>query len=396
MLAVIRGGQKFTVISFGIKDGDSHRIKGINKIAAHYNPSPKENFFVFKMDSTYSVSNMQIPTSTKTIIFENVGNPSDVLKIKSQPLPECGPDEIMVKMILCAVNPSDINFIEGRYGIKPSLPAVAGLDGVGVILVTGAKVNTLHPGQLVRLHPGHGSWRQYVVLKPTLVEAYPDGLTLEQASIFSVNPITAWCLLSLFKTIGPGQWLIQNAATSAVGKYVIQLARQRRLRTVNLVRDPKAIAPLQALGGDVVLEDKEGVEDQITALTGKAEIKLGLNAVGGESALRMMSAMGQASAMVTYGALSKQALKVPNSFLIFKNIELRGFWLTQWKKQTARGQQLVVERELTELFKSGHLDTFIQKIYPLEDFAEALTQAQASGRSGKILIEFNEDTATDS
>ncbi len=330
---------------------------------------------------------MSIPSASRAICFDQYGAPSEVLALKDMPLSPPSPDEVTVEMLLCPINPSDINYIEGRYGIKPSLPAIAGLEGTGRIIAAGAQTGSLSVGQLVRVPQGVGCWRRALTVKAKSVETFPDGLTPEQAAVFSVNPPTAWCLLHLFRSLQPGQWLIQNAATSAVGKYVIQIARHHGWRTVNLVRDPKAITPLQKLGGDVVIEDKDGIEEQIAALTGKADIRLGLNAVGGDSALRVAAALGNSAAMVTYGAMSKQVLKIPNAFLIFKNLELRGFWMTQWRKQTVKAQIAQVERQLAELFTSGALDTFVEKVFPMEEFKDAVTLAQESGRKGKILID---------
>jgi len=334
---------------------------------------------------------MSHPSSTNALGFDQFGDPSAVITLRDIPVPVAGPDEITIEMILCPINPSDINYIEGKYGLKPVLPAIAGLEGVGRICVAGENARKHYqPGQFVRLHAGVGGWRRFLTVRPDQIEIFPGGLSPEQAAVFSVNPLTAWCLLTFFRKLDPGQWVIQNAATSAVGKYVIQIAKHLGLHTVNLVRNLEVADSLKALGADVVVEDQDGSDEQITALTGKATIKLGLNAVGGDSALRVCSALGNSAAMVTYGAMSKQSLKVPNGFLIFKNLELRGFWLTQWKKLTPRDQQTAVEEKIAGLFKSGVLYTFIESIYPPEEYKKALSQAQTSGRKGKILFRFSE------
>ena len=152
--------------------------------------------------------------------------------------------------------------------------------------------------------------------------------------MLKINPMTAWRLLHDYVDLKSGDWLIQNAANSAAGRAVIQIARELGFKTVNVVRREELIDELRAEGGDVVLVDGENLRDEVKdATTSDAPIRLGLNAVGGSSALRLANCLAPESTMVTFGAMSLQPLKIPNGLLIFKDLRFRGIWINKWVRQ---------------------------------------------------------------
>ena len=117
--------------------------------------------------------------------------------------------------------------------------------------------------------------------------------------------------------------MIQNAANSAAGRAVIQIAHELGFKTVNVVRRAELIDELRAEGGDVVLMDGEKLRDEVKAATSGAPIRLGLNAVGGESALHLANCLAFGGTLVSFGAMSMQPLKIPTGLLIFKDLRDR-------------------------------------------------------------------------
>src|SRR5207302_4498571 len=100
----------------------------------------------------------------------------------------------------------------------------------------------------------------------------PADIPYDQASMLRINPPTAWRMLHDFLALRPGDWIIQNAANSAVGIAVIQLARVLGIRTVNVVRRPELLADLRAEGGNVALVEGEDLPKQVADATGGAAI----------------------------------------------------------------------------------------------------------------------------
>src|SRR5438552_8027707 len=257
-------------------------------------------------------------------VYETHGNPAEVLHVESQRWPTPGAGEVIVKMRAAPVNPADLNQIEGKYPVRAELPATPGFEGAGVIVDVGTKVKGLTSGSLVILPHNAGTWREAVAVNADELVVVPEGIKPVHAAMLKINPMTAWRLLHDYVDLARGDWLIQNAANSAAGRAVIQIAHELGYKTVNVVRRSELISELRAEGGDVVLVDSEKLRDEVKDATSGAAIRLGLNAVGGESALRLANCLAFGGTLVSFGAMSLQPLKIPTGLLIFKDLRFRG------------------------------------------------------------------------
>jgi mitochondrial enoyl-[acyl-carrier protein] reductase / trans-2-enoyl-CoA reductase len=321
-------------------------------------------------------------------VYEAHGNPADVLRVETRPWPTAAPDEVVVQMRAAPINPADLNAIEGKYPIRPQLPATPGFEGAGVIVDLGTEAKNLSVGATVILPHNTGTWREAVAVKASELVAVPPEIDAVQAAMLKINPMTAWRLLHDYVDLKPGDWLIQNAANSAAGRAVIQIAHELGFKSVNVIRRKELIEELRAEGGDVVLVDGEKLRDEVKSAVGGAPIRLGLNAVGGESALAVANTLVPGSTMVTYGAMSLQPLKIPNGLLIFKDLRFRGIWINKWYDNATMAQRMETFRSLFEMAKRGLLKAKVEKAYPLSEVKAAVQHAAQSKRSGKIIFEF--------
>ena len=323
----------------------------------------------------------------KAAVYETHGNPAEVLRVVEFPWPTPAPNEVVVKMSAAPINPADLNSIEGKYPIKPALPATPGMEGAGVVVEPGAAVRDLAVGTQVILPHGFGTWREVALIAADRLVAVPAGIEPIQAAMLKVNPVTAWRMLHDFVSLKRGDWLIQNAANSGAGQAVIQIAHELGYKTVNVVRRPELAVELRSLGGDVVLVDGENLRDEVATATAKAPIRLALNAVGGENALRVAKCLASDGTMVTYGAMSLQPVCIPNGMLIFKNLRFTGFWVNKWYDAATPEQRAEMFAPLFEMAKKGLLRSKVEKTYSLSDAQAAIAHASQNKRSGKIVFE---------
>ncbi|PYJ92317.1 MAG: alcohol dehydrogenase [Verrucomicrobia bacterium] len=323
-------------------------------------------------------------------VYERHGNPAEVLRVESQPWPKPAADEAVVKMRAAPINPADLNAIEGKYPGRREVPAVPGFEGAGVIVELGAGVKGLTKGAVVILKHNIGTWREALAVKEVELVAVPEGIEPVHAAMLKINPMTAWRLLHDYVDLKKGDWLIQNAANSAAGRAVIQIARELGYKTVNVVRRDELIDELRAEGGDAVIVDGENLRHEVKDATSNAPIHLGLNAVGGESALRLANCLAPGSTLVTFGAMSLQPLKIPNGLLIFKDLRFRGIWINKWYDNATMQERMDAFRPLFEMAKRGLLKTKVEKTYPLPEAKAAVTHAAQGKRSGKIIFEFSD------
>jgi mitochondrial enoyl-[acyl-carrier protein] reductase / trans-2-enoyl-CoA reductase len=324
--------------------------------------------------------------SSKAIIYQAHGKPEEVLRLEEQELPAVAEDEALVRIQAAPINPADLNQIEGKYPIRAPLPATPGFEGAGIVEEVGAAVQDLAVGARVILPHDLGSWREAAVVKAARLVAVPNEIGPEQAALLKINPITAWRMLHDFVRLKRGDWLIQNAANSAAGRAVIQISHELGYRTVNVVRRKELIEELRAAGGDIVLLDDDELREAAAAATRGAPIRLGLNAVGGESALRLAKIVAPEATIVTYGAMSLKPLTLPNGLLIFKNLRFTGFWVNKWYENATPEERAETFQSLFALAKRGLLQAQIERSYPLKDVQAAVERAGQGERSGKIIF----------
>jgi mitochondrial enoyl-[acyl-carrier protein] reductase / trans-2-enoyl-CoA reductase len=324
----------------------------------------------------------------KVVLYERHGNPPDVLQIKTDPWPEPNADEAVVAMRAAPINPADINAIEGKYPARREVPAVPGFEGSGIVVEVGANVSNITKGALVLLPHNIGTWREAVAVKASELVAVPPEIEPIRAAMLKINPMTAWRLLHDYVDLARGEWVIQNAANSGAGRAVIQIAHELGYKTVSVVRRPELINELRTEGGDVVLVDGEKLRDEVKSATSDAAIRLGLNSVGGDSALRLANCLAFGGTLVSFGAMSLQPLKIPTGLLIFKDLRFRGIWINHWYDNATTAERMAAFNPLFEMSIHGRLKTKIEKSYTIDDAKAAVAHAMQSKRSGKIIFEF--------
>ena len=324
--------------------------------------------------------------SITVVVYESHGNPADVLRLVDQPYPVPAKNEAVVEMRAAPVNPADINTIEGKYPGNRQVPNTPGMEGAGVVAAVGSDVSGVKVGDHIILPHNLGSWREAVAVDAQKLVVVPPEIDFIQAAMLKVNPLTAWRLLHGYVELKPGDWVIQNAANSAAGRAVIQVARECGYKTINVVRRPELFDELRQEGGDIVLLDDDSLRDAVKQATGGAAIRLGLNAVGGDSALRIMNTLGFGGTLVSYGAMSLQPLKVPTGLLLFKDLRLRGIWINKWYDEAMPEERVQTFKPLFDMAKRGLLKTKVEKTYPLSEVKAAVAHSNQGKRSGKIVL----------
>ncbi len=316
--------------------------------------------------------------------------PQDVIKAVPFDKPELKEGQVLLEMIAAPINPSDVLTLTGQYGILPPLPAVGGNEGVAKVIEHGPNVSSPDIGQTVLIPVSIGSWSTHLVADAKALISLPNGVDAIQLSMITINPPTASLILSEFVDLKEGDWVIQNAANSGVGSYLIKLAKLRGIKTVNVVRRESLIKPLLAAGADVVLVD--GIIDglslanRVKVATDSAVIKLGVDAVGGMATDRLGETLAEGATLVNYGAMSGEPCSLAPTLIIFKDITVRGFWLAKWFRTATPEQQKEVFGSVIGLIASGKLSAPIHATYPVKDIKQAVAIAASGQRNGKVII----------
>jgi NADPH:quinone reductase-like Zn-dependent oxidoreductase len=322
----------------------------------------------------------------QSVRFYEFGDPAAVLRVEDVPRPEPGPGEVLVKMRARPINPSDLLTVRGLYGSLPRLPATPGLEGMGEVEAVGAGVEGVSPGQRVIPLGAQGAWQEYVVARAAQLIPVPDPVSDQTAAQFVVNPLTAWIMCVEELALEPGEWLLQTAAGSTLGRVVLQLARLRGFKTITGVRRREQAAELKALGADeVVATDEEEIPARVRELAGEGVTKA-IDAVGGETGAAALRALGRGGVMLVYGLLSGRPIPVDGGRMIFTSTTVRGFWLGEWLRSATPERQQAVMSEMLRSMASNEIVPPVEAEYPLHEVLAAVAHAERPGRSGKVLL----------
>ena len=322
--------------------------------------------------------------SSYNLVHSEFGKPQSVLQYQQSALQPLKQGEALIEMLYSNINPSDMGMIAGSYGKLRELPATAGREGVGrIIEINGA--SQLKVGDVVKMPESQGVWRSHAIAPTEELFQVPAELDPKQAATLFINPTTAIMLLESFVDLKPGDWIIQNAANSQVGLWVIQLASQRGIKTINVVRREGLESDLKKLGADHVIVDNKDYPKSIKELTGGAKPKLALNSVGGESVSNMIKTLEDGGICVTFGGMVSDPIRFPTRFLIFNDVQLRGFWMDKWMRTHSREDVDALYQKVYDCVTEHKIETPIEAIYPLKDFQSALDAFQQP-RMGKVLF----------
>lgn len=313
------------------------------------------------------------------------GKPDVVLQFEPAAAWEPPHDSVVVEMHAAPMNPADLNLIEGTYGVRPDRPFTPGIEGAGVVVAS--PVAEFAPGDRVVMLGRAGTWASHVAVPPDRLIKLPTGIDMRQAAMLKVNPATAWRLLHGFCKPETGGWVVQNAGNSGVGRCLIQLATSFGIRTISMVRNLELVAELKELGADHVLLDGADGLDEALQIMGGRRAALACNAVGGESALRLMNLLRDGAPHVTYGAMARRPLTVPNGLLIFRDIAVRGLWVSRWIDSAPVDELREVYADLARRVAEGRLVQPVDSCFALGDFAKAMVRQGDPGRNGKVIFE---------
>ncbi|MEO0369508.1 MAG: zinc-dependent alcohol dehydrogenase family protein [Pseudomonadota bacterium] len=322
--------------------------------------------------------------------LNEMGDPAEVLEVKQGVAKELAEGEVRVEVLAAPIHPSNLLQIAGNYLTPPVLPSTPGSEGVGRVMEVSEGVEGLEQGQLVLL-AGMGTWREQIVTSAARLIPLPNmgdlGMeAIEQLSMSTINPLTAFLMLSSYADLQEGDWVVQSASNSAVGGYLIQLAKQRGIKTVNIVRREGLEDMLKAKGADVVLIDGPDLAGEIAEATSGGNVALAVDAVGGVTYERLTQSLSEGGTIVSYGLLSGQQPTLNVSLTIGKDIRARGFWLSKWFQTSDAATRQATLGQIIPLIASGALKADIDSRFGVAEIKAAATRAGERGRNGKVLI----------
>ncbi|WP_030339643.1 zinc-dependent alcohol dehydrogenase family protein [Streptomyces sp. NRRL S-1022] len=349
----------------------------------------------------------------RALVAVEAGEPADVLRLESRPVPAPGAGQALMRVSATPIHASDLHVLRGRYGFSLDFPAVGGhMECVGRVTALGPDTAGPEVGERVvfaaipAVPGGHavGTWQEYLVADTRRLLPVPDRLSDFSACQLAVNPLTALLLVTRELDAEPGEWLLQTAAGSTVGRLIIQLCRHLGVRTINVVRRRDAVEEIKAFGGDAVIcTEDEDLSRRVAEIAGPAGVRKAVDCVAGPVGAQVSQALAPGGEVVVYGALSTHrqtdpaALTIPLQArsVIYETKTVRGFWLNRWFGIASPEDALRALSQVRRLVADEVLSIPQGRPFPLERFAEAVAFAETPAHGTKPLFVLRDDQANE-
>lgn len=329
---------------------------------------------------------MNAPPRMRCLQLDTFGGPES-LRVVERAVPEPGPGQVLVRVLASPVNPSDVSFCRGLYGIDRSLPTTPGFEGCGEVVASGGGLfGRLLVGRRVACaaQGDDGLWAEYAVVPAFACLPLPAKISNEQGASALVNPVSAWAMFDRFRR-ERSPALIQSAAASQLGRMILRLGKKQNATIIHVVRRPELVDLLKKLGGEHVLNSSAPDFDaELKDLAHRLNATWAIDAVGGAMTGQVLNAMPSGT-VVVYGALSGESCAIDPRDLIFQKKRVEGFWLSEWMRGQNPLSVLVKLRGVVGML-DGELASNVAVRLTLEEAAAELPRHLESTSKGKTLI----------
>ena len=290
----------------------------------------------------------------------------DVLRVAEVPVPEPGPDEVLVEVAAAGINPGEAYVREGRYAKRwPStFPSGQGSDLAGTVRALGPGVDSVAVGdEVFGWTDLRASQAEYVVVPVRQVLAKPSELAWEQAGALHVVGATAWAAVRAVDP-RPGETVVVSAAAGGVGVLTVQLARRTGATVVGVASE--ANHDWLRAHGVVPVAHGDGLVDRIRAAAPTVDAFIDLFGDGYvDVALALGVPPDRIDTIIDFAAAEEHGVKVDGN---------------------AVGARPEVLAELAALLAKGELELPVAATYPLERVQDAYRELERRHTRGKIVL----------
>jgi NADPH2:quinone reductase len=323
----------------------------------------------------------------RSIVCDRLGDPS-VLKIEERPLPEPGPDDVVVKVTAAAVNFPDVLTVSGEYQHKPELPFIPGMEGAGTVHALGANRTDWSVGDKVIFGIRPGAFAEYVTVpKKGHLLRLPESWSFAEGAGFRVGATTAYHSLVHRAALRPGEVALIHGASGGVGLAAVQLARHLGARVIATGGDDARLEIVKRHGAhEVVNYRTSDFVATVKALTDGKGADVIYDPVGGEVLEKSVRAAAYGARLVVVGFTSGGPSKLMSNHLLIKALTVMG---VRAGETLLRLPQLGYSyAELPKLAAQGVMRPHISHRFPMERAADAFRALVERKVVGKVVIEF--------
>lgn len=318
--------------------------------------------------------------------FDAFGVPRDVLKLRELPSPKPGGQECLVRTRALALNFPDMLVVEGKYQMKPDLPATPGMEAMGVVEEPGPG-SRFHQGQRVLVNQIHGCFAEELVAPDALLLEVPAGMSDEQAAGFHVTYQTSYFALVHRAALRPGEWLLVHGAAGGVGTSAVQLGKALGAKVIATAGGPKKCEVAKSCGANFVIDTRtQDFVAEVKKLTDGRGADVIYDPVGGETFEKSTKVIAFEGRILVIGFASGTIPTVSVNRLLLKTAAVVGL---QWGayKLFAPEKVEAAHRELGALFTAGKINPVVyEQRFGFEQLVDAMDALSSREAYGKVVV----------
>ena len=305
-----------------------------------------------------------------------------------KPAPKAG--EVLLEVRAVSVNFVDLVMMSGRYQFKPPLPFIPGKLPVGVVAAVGDGVTKFKPGDHALLMAELAGFAEFAVMQENQCIKLPPSLPFEEAASMALVYDTAYFALKDRGRIAPGETVLVLGATGGVGLAAIQFAKAMGGKVIAAVASKGKEDIVRAAGADAIVnlsvpDLHESLRAQVFALTGKKGADIILDMLGGDVFDAAVRALAWCGRLIVIGFASGRIPSLKMNYVLVKNIEVSGMQISDYRKRKPADMQAAFAH-IYELRAERKLKPLPTKVYPLEQFAQALGDIKDRKVRGRIVL----------
>jgi NADPH2:quinone reductase len=330
--------------------------------------------------------NPQIPATMRFVDVPNSGGP-EVMRIAEMPVPPPGPDEVLIRVQVAGVNRPDVAQRQGSYPPPPDASPVLGLEAAGEIAALGAGVQMFKIGDRVTALCNGGGYAEYVAVPATQCLAWPAGFSAVQAAALPENYFTVWANVFEIGALAPGETLLVHGGTSGIGITAIQLAVALGSKVFATAGSAEKCAAIERLGATAINYKESDFGEAIAAATGKRGVDVVLDMVGGPYFSRNIRALTQGGRLVFIAFLNGSKIENFDLMPIMrKRLTVTGS--TMRPRTAAEKGEIAsaLQSKIWPLLEAQKFSPVIDRVFALEDVAQAHALMESSAHIGKIML----------
>lgn len=314
-----------------------------------------------------------------------INQEDEPLKLGEAPMPECGPNEVLVEVQAAGLNRADLIQRRGLYPPPPGASPIMGLECSGTIVKVGSDVRDWQVGARVAGLLAGGGYAEYTAIDAGSLLPIPDEMSFAEASALPEVMMTVWANVFDRCAFKAGETLLVHGGTSGIGTMAIQMAKHAGAGQIIITAgSDEKCSRAKALGADIAINYKTQDFEGIVRDAGRADVTLDM--VGGEYVQKNISAANIGGRIVNIAYMSGAKVELNLMPIMRKRLVLTGTTLRARPIEDKKRIRDAVLRDFWPAVLDGKIKPVIDTTYAFDQAEDAQAQMAKGGHIGKILL----------